>query len=188
MRVLLALLVVASCAALDLTPLRADLQETLYYGALPEPVTALIAAATPADELIAAFAAERDPLVQFNLVIVLGRRLDRDPPPADTERATIMTFFAGTLAHAHPWVRVEAVYQLGRTHDAGHLFAIRRAYRDESDFVFLHAAIAAAGILGVADPTLTPEQEQRLMQAAAKLNDNQAAKEELDQLARSGLF
>ena len=190
MRVLLTLLLFASCSALDLAPLRADLQETLYYksDALPAAVTALIAAPTPAAELVAAFAAERDPLVQFNLVIVLGKRLDRDPPPTAAQQAELVAFFAGSLAHAHPWVRVEAVYQLGRTKDAGHLAAIRRVYRDASDFAFLHAVIAVANILGEADPELTPDQLQRLHEAAPKLSDNAAATRELDELASSGVF
>ena len=190
MRVLLALLLATAACALDLAPLRADLQESLYYGAdtLPAAVTALIAAPTPTAELVAAFAAERDPLVQFNLVIVLGRRLDRDPPPIDAERAELVAFFAGPLRHAHPWVRIEAVYQLGRTKDAGHLAAIRRVYGDASDLAFLHAVIAASSIIGEADPELTPEHILRLQAARHKLSDNAAAKRELDELASSGVF
>ena len=190
MRILLALLLVASAAAVDLAPLRADLQENLYYDSdtLPAAVAALIAAPTPTAELVAAFAAERDPLVQFNLVIVLGRRLDRDPPPVDRERAELVAFFAGSLQHVHPWVRIEAVYQLGRTKDAAHLAAIRRLYGDPSDLTFLHAVIAVSSMLGEMDPELTPDHNQRLQDARHKLSDNAAAKRELDELASSGVF
>ena len=142
----------------------------------------------PAAEVIAAFTAERDPLVQFNLVIVLGRRLSRDPAPAESERTTILAFFASALTHRHPWVRIEALYQLGLTKDPRHLDAIRRAYGDDSDLAFLHAVIATATILGQIDPGLTPAQVQRIQEARPKLGDNAAATRELADLAKAGVF
>ena len=188
MRTLIALLLAATCCALDLAPLRADLQSDLYYQTLPAAVTALVESPTPTGEVIAAFASESDPLVQFNLVIVLGRRALRDPPPPAEERAGILAFFAAGISHAHPWVRVESAYQLGRTGDAAHLPALRAAYGDLSDFAFLHAVIAASTILGKLDPALSPEQMERLKQVHRMPNDNEGAKRELDRLASTGLF
>lgn len=62
-------------AAPSIAPLRADPQDDLDYRTLPAAVTALVDSPTPSDELIAAFAAEPDPLPNDNQAA--RRELDR---------------------------------------------------------------------------------------------------------------
>ncbi len=185
---LLLLVAIAAGWAVDLAPLRAQPQPDLYYGELPAAITALIGGSEATSDLIAAFLAERDPIIQFDLIIILGHRLSRQPALPAEERAAVVEALVRALAHQHPWVRVEAVYQLGLTRDRQHLDAIRGCYDDASDFVFLHAVIAGRAILGRIDPTSTPEQLKRLQDAIPKLGNSAAAKRELDALIGREVF
>jgi hypothetical protein len=147
----------AAPAPSPLDILRTKRQERLYYNVLPEAVVTL---GQRQDILVAEFDAvmrrSSEPLMRFNLVLVIELRLNGNAlNPA--ERPLALALVERALADPDAWVRTEAAYTLGNLRDAQALPALNRLLDDPAPTVVLHAADAIEQISGN-PPAMAPKQ------------------------------
>ncbi len=150
--------------------LRTKRQERLYYTVLPDAVVALghrhdILAA----EFDAVMRRSSEPLVRFNLVLVLELRLKGNAlDPA--ERPLALALVERALADPDAWVRTEAAFTLGNLRDAQALPMLNRLLDDAAPTVVLHAAVAIEQISGN-QPAMTPKQSRIYNLATAAMQN-----------------
>lgn len=161
--------------------LRTQRQTRLYYDTTTLP-PAVLALSTRPDLTVGdcqqALQHAVDPLVRFNVVLLLGLRLENHQW-AGLEVGKAETALEGVLHDPDPWIRTEAAYALGLAKDAQAVPALTQLLQDPAPTVLLHAALALQQING-AFPRLTPAQ-MTIVQTTLQAMNNGTINEIADQ-------
>lgn len=120
--------------------------ERLYYQPtdLPANLTRLIALPGATESIIITVPVAPDPLVRFNLVTALVRRLTTTAPAS--ERSDTLTCLARATSDPHPWVRTEAIWGIGLWGFPHDIVLLAHLLRDEDSSVRLEAERSIARI------------------------------------------
>lgn len=137
----------ADTAALIAT-LASSRQEALlhWHAQFPDNLQWLLRRPAITDELCAALRAQPvDPLVRFNLAMLIGYQL-RDRRAAEERRPAAADCLKAALTDPHPWVRAEALWALSYEPRAQDLEAVRALQADQDQAVRNEAHETAAAI------------------------------------------
>lgn len=190
---LLTVLLAAVLPAAEIADLAKERQVKLYYSeaTLPKTVKELIDDARPVADYAAAYAATRDEITKFNLVIIIDKKLRR-PKVAEADRKAGLALLVTATKEGNPWVQTEAVFALGNAKGKEANAEILHLLKSESDLAFFHAVLAYAQANQVI-PELDEDQRDRFLRMQAFMDlgperQNQLADIEMERYLKRKTF